>query len=145
MAGLYLAISAVITQWSQRIFFLVSSSVLRCRILSWFGLSGLRCIVWWRGLRRNFWLLHRFLFRIFGTLCYVHKYYKGEKAMDSEKSHSYSVMNELHLHRAPSASMNVCYTYTKYLPLQLSAATQTERRQNALFFFFWILLPLPRP
>ena len=48
--------------------------------------------------------------------------------MESEKSHNYSVMNELHMHRAPSASMNVCYT--KYLPVQLSAATQTERRQN---------------
>ena len=50
--------------------------------------------------------------------------------MESEKSHNYSVMSELHMHRAPSASMNVCYTYTKYLPVQLSAATQTERRQN---------------
>ena len=88
LVGLYLAISAVITQRSQCVFFLFSFSVLRCR--SCLGLD-LRCVVWCRGLRGYFWLLHRFLFRIFGTLCYLHKYYEAKKAIESKKSHYYSV------------------------------------------------------
>ena len=130
LVGLYLAISAVITQRSQCVFFLVSFSVLRCR--SRLGLD-LRCIVWWRGLRGYFWLLHRFLFRILGTLCYLHKYYEAKKAMESKKSHTYSVTG-MYMKTA-TASMNDCYT--RYLPP--TANSRCSKLTTKIRFFFWQL------